>query len=257
MPDAPNERRASPWHPLAVVIGVAGALFPLIVLGYAVVPHLLPDPEPGTLTEWVAELDRSEVERKDRATEELLRRAEDDPEPVVEALVTGMRRKAAEADVPGEDVELVLVAGDGVEAPPLPIGIWIFGERTLVGDGERLELKVVPVEAWRSFARGHAGRTLALQADGEVLALHRITGDEPETIVLRPAGPGGGLERVFRHHRFFHDGYTEPGRVLALLGPEVRPALEALAAEGPDEAHVAAWAWWRLDRNEAEAAPGR
>lgn len=259
MPDAPNERRASPWHPLAVALGVAGALFPLIVLGYAVVPHLLPDPEPETLTEWVAELDRSEVDRKDRATEELLRRAEADPEPVVEALTAGMRRKAAEVDVPGKEVELVLVAtdGNGFETPPLPIGIWIFGERTLVGDAERLELKVVPVEAWRSFAQVHAGRTLAFRADEQVLALHRITVDEPETLVLSPPGPGAGLDRVFRHHRFFHDGYTEPGRVLALLGPDIRSALEALAAEGPDEAHVAAWTWWRLDRNEAEAATGR
>jgi hypothetical protein len=238
---------------------VAGAVFPLLAVVILVAHELARDPEPDTLREWVAELDRSEVERKDRATEELLRRAEADPQAVIEALVDGMRREAAEADVPGEDVRLVLAApdGDGFETPPLPIGIWIFGERTLVGDGERLELKVVPVEAWRSFAAAHAGRMLAFETRGEVAALHRLTVDEPETLVLRSVGVHAGLEHVFRHHRFFHAGYTEPGRVLALLGPEVRPALEALAAEGPDEAHVAAWAWWRLDRNEAEAAPGR
>ena len=146
----------------------------------------------------MAELDRSEVDRKDRATEELLRRAEADPQAVVEALVDGMRREAAEVDVPGEDVRLVLAApdGDGFETPPLPIGIWIFGERTLVGDGERLELKVVPVEAWRSFAAAHAGRMLAFETRGEVAALHRLTVDEPETLVLRPAGGSdAGLER--------------------------------------------------------------
>ena len=261
MPDLPPGNRRGGRHPLAVAVGLAGALLPIVMVILLAWRHLVPHgpPTPETLEGWVAELEHVADNRRERATEELLQRAEADPAPVIEALVDAMRRAAPGASVAAGDVALRLVAadGDGLERPPLPIGIWIFGERTLVGDGERLELKVVPVEAWRSFAVAHAGRTLAFEADGEVAALHRLTVGEPETLVLRPAGPGAGLGRVFRHHRFFHDGSTEAGRVLALLGADVRPALEALADEGPAAAHVAAWAWWRLDRMEAEAAPGR
>jgi len=262
MPDATREHGASERHPLVLAIGVVGAVFPLLVVAVLVAQQLLPEAEPDTLAGWVAELDAADPERKERAAAELLRRAEGDPEPVIEALVDSMRRAAAEAAGPAGpagDVSLRLVAtdGEGYETPALPIGIWIFGERTLVGDGERLELKVVPVEAWRAFAAAHAGRTVAFVAGGQVATRHRLAHDEADTLVLEPAGRRDGLAVVFGHHRFFHDGSTEAGKVLARLGGRVRPALEALAREGTSAAHRAAWAWWRLDRNEVEAAQGR
>lgn len=264
MPRARTKGRSRPANSVAIAVGVVGALLPLVMVVLLAWRHLGPNAEPDTLDEWVAALASHDTKTLDRAQAELLRRGAEDPEAVIAALVGAMRAQAAKtpaAETPPVRLRLVAEDGDGLEVPPLPLGGWIFGERTLVGNAERLELTVVPVEAWAAFTATHRGRLLALTADGEILTLHRIDEADPKRLVLRPADASreaaDGLRRVFSHHRFFNDGYTEAGRVLALLGSGVRPALAALAEEGEAEAHVAACAWWVLDRNEAEAATGR
>ena len=44
----------------------------------------------------------------------------------------------------------------------------------------------------------------------------------------------------------FHDGYTEAGRVLALVGEPAIEPLEAAALQDDVTARAAAWARWRL-----------
>ena len=264
MSDVQTKGRSRPANSVVVAVGVAGALFPLLIVVLLAWRHLGPGAEPETLQEWVAELASHDTKTLDRAQAELLRRGAEDPEAVIAALVGAMRAQAAKtqaAETHPLRLRLVAEDGDGLEGLPLPLGGWIFGERTLVGKAERLELKVVPVQAWAAFTAAHRGRQLALTVEGEVLALHRIDEADPERLVLHPdpgvEGAADGLRRAFRQHRFFNDGYTEAGRVLVLLGSRVRPALLALAEECEAEAHVAACAWWLLDRNEAEAATGR
>lgn len=144
--------------------------------------------------------------------------------------------------------------------PRLPIGRWIFNSSvqtfTVPTGPLAVELLVQREvqEAFRAFTTRHLGHELIFVRGSRILARYVI--EEPVSDVLRFVAPpedAQARENLSRIGTFpslsFHDGHTEAGRALALMGEVVIDPLEVLAREDELLARAAAWARWRLHEN--------
>ena len=144
--------------------------------------------------------------------------------------------------------------------PRLPIGMWVFGssiETFTLPTGplaKEFQVQKEVQDEFLAFTTRYRGHRLAFVRGADVEATFLI--QEPVADAVRLTAPSDDPIAVASLRRAaslptlsFHDGYTEAGRALALVGEVVIEPLEALAQESHVAARAAAWARWRLDEN--------